>query len=558
MRSIRPTALQRYRALGIIVSALLLAAGMGTAVKAAMATSAQAPPGCAAGTNVTTTSGPVCGIVNSANGVSEWLGVPYAAPPVGALRWQPPQPHAPWTTTLQATAYAPECAQQDGFGTVLPLQGSEDCLYVNVFRPAGATATSDLPVMVHIHGGGFRIGNGQGDYSLLASTGNEVVVSLQYRLGIFGFLAASALGPHSGDYGLEDQQAALRWVAQNVARFGGNPRNVTIFGESAGASSVCDQIASPTAKGLFEKAISTSGEYDGLFGVPGPGETLEVQDCKSTLPTQSQADQLGASYASALGCTGTPAAVASCLRGASASDVAVAAGFGGYQYGGHGTIAPTINGTTLTMTLRQALRTGHVNRVAYMTGVGRDEDLVSNETGVGLPTTPAGYVALVQAQYGKYANQILAMYPLARYASPYLAFRTVAADSDTVCPSLLTDQDLARYMPVFGYEMDDGDPPPNTQTVPAGAQHASDPWDLTPTAGLDANMQVLQQQELAYVTTLARTGNPTAANAPVWPSYRSGAIMSLAPGADSESMPIAVLEQIHNCGFWDRIAPNPR
>jgi para-nitrobenzyl esterase len=548
----------RYRVIGAVASAVILAVGTAAAVQASTATPDQAPPACAAGTDITTSAGPVCGIVNSGNGASEWLGIPYAAPPVGPLRWQPPQAHAPWTATLQATAYAPECAQQDAFGTVLPLQGSEDCLYVNVFRPAGTTATSNLPVMVHIHGGGFRIGNGQGDYSLLAGTGNEVVVSLQYRLGIFGFLADSALGPHAGDYGLQDQQAALRWVQQNIAAFGGNPRKVTIFGESAGASSVCDQIASPTARGLFESAISTSGEYDGLFGVPGPGETLEVQDCKSALPTQAQASQLGTSFATALGCAGSPASVASCLRSASATDVAEAAGFGGYQYGGKGTIAPTINGTTLTMTLRQALRTGHVNRVAVITGVGRDEDLVSNETGVGLPTTAAGYVALVQAQYGKYAQQILAMYPLSRYYSPYVAFRTVAADSDTVCPSLLTDRDLARYMPVYGYEMDDGDPPPNTQTVPAGAQHASDPWDLTPVSGLDANMQVLQQQELAYVTTLARTGHPTAPNTPVWPEFRSGAILSLAPGADSESMPIAVLLQIHNCGFWDRIAPNPR
>jgi para-nitrobenzyl esterase len=556
MSSIRLMA-RRYRLPAVIAAAVILTVGTSAAVRASAARPDQAPPACAAGTDVTTTTGPVCGIVNSSNGVSEWLAIPYAAPPVGALRWEPPQPHASWTTTLQATAYGPECEQQDAFGTVLPLQGSEDCLFVNVFRPAGATASSNLPVMVHIHGGGFRIGNGQGDYSLLASTGDEVVVSLQYRLGIFGFLADPALGPHSGDYGLQDQQAALRWVQENIAAFGGNPDHVTIFGESAGASSVCDQIASPTAAGLFEGAISTSGEYDGLFGVPGPGETLEVQDCKSALPTEAQADSLGASYAAALGCgSGSPAAVAACLRSAPAADVAETAGYGGYQYGGHGTIAPTINGSTLTMTLRQALRTGHVNRVAVIAGVGRDEDLVSNETGVALPTTAAGYTALVESQYGRYAPRILAMYPLSRYYSPYVAFRTVAADSDTVCPALVTDRELARYMPVYGYEMDDGDPPPNTQTVPAGAQHASDPWDLTPVTGLDANMQVLQQQEIGYVTTFARTGNPTTQNAPVWPEFRSGYILSLAPGGDSEAMPIAVIEQIHNCGFWDQIAPH--
>src|SRR6266436_8368480 len=131
---------------------------------------------CAAGTVVQTSTGPVCGIV--ANGVNAWLGLPYAAPPVGSLRWAPPQPATPWSSTLAATAYASSCTQASG--------GSEDCLYLNVWAPPGAVG---LPVMAHIHGGGFRGGSGQGDYSLLAETGNEVIVSLNYRLNIFGFLA---------------------------------------------------------------------------------------------------------------------------------------------------------------------------------------------------------------------------------------------------------------------------------------------------------------------------------------------------------------------------------
>lgn len=548
---------RRLRFLCVATAVIMAGAGAGAAQVVSAAQAAAAQPACAAGTQVPTTTGQVCGIVNSANGVSEWLGIPYAAPPVGALRWAPPQPHAPWTTTLHATAYGPECAQQDSFGTVLPLQGSENCLFVNVFQPKGATAGSNLPVMVHIHGGGFRIGNGQGDYSLMASTGNEVVVSLQYRLGIFGFLADPVLGQHSGDYGLQDQQAALRWVQQNVAAFGGNPHKITIFGESAGASSVCDQIASPTAAGLFQGAIATSGLYDGLFGVPGPGETLEVQDCKSKLPSQSQADALGAAFANALGCGNT--AIAACLRSASATDVATTAGYGGYQYGGQGTIAPTINGSTLTMTLQQALQTGHVNRVPVIAGNGRDEDLVSNETGVALPTSASGYRALVRAQYGKYAPQVLARYPLSQYYTPYLAFRAVAADSDTVCPAMVTDKELAKWMPVYGYEMDDGDPPPNTETVPSGASHASTPWDLTPTTGLDANTQILQDQEIDYVTTFGRTGVPTARHTLPWPEYlsKSPSVLSLAPGNDTESMPVAQIEQDHNCSFWDQIAPRP-
>ena len=119
--------------------------------------------------------------------------------------------------------------------------------------PADTREDSSLPVMVHIHGGGFAVGSGNGDGTLLASTGNEVIVSMNYRLGIFGFLANKALGSDSGDYGLQDQQFALHWVRQNIAAFGGDPSNLTIYGESAGASSVCDQIASPTAAGLFSK-----------------------------------------------------------------------------------------------------------------------------------------------------------------------------------------------------------------------------------------------------------------------------------------------------------------
>ena len=149
---------------------------------------------------------------------------------------------------------------------------------MNVWAPADGSTGN--PVLVDIHGGGFVAGSGNGDNSLLSSTGHEVVVSLNYRLGIFGFLADKDLGANSGDYGLQDQQAALRWVQQNVAQFGGDPSNVTIYGESAGGSSVCDAIASPTAKGLFERGISVSGEYNTLLGSP---TSLESQDWKSQI-----------------------------------------------------------------------------------------------------------------------------------------------------------------------------------------------------------------------------------------------------------------------------------
>ncbi|MDT4958991.1 MAG: para-nitrobenzyl esterase, partial [Pseudonocardiales bacterium] len=277
MRPIR-SFLRRYWAVSAALAAGVLAIGAGAGVQAsASASSASSQDSCAVGTNLQTSAGPVCGIVD--NGVSEWLGIPYAAPPVGALRWQPPQPHAQWTARLHATTFGSECTQpaSPNVASPLPLTGSENCLFVNVWRPPGTTSAAGLPVMVHIHGGGFVVGSGNGDNTLLATTGHEIIVSLNYRLGIFGFLADSALGPNSGDYGVQDQQAAMRWVQQNIAAFGGDPRNVTIFGESAGGSSVCDQIASPTAKGLFEKAISTSGEYGSILGIPAPLVPIEDQ-----------------------------------------------------------------------------------------------------------------------------------------------------------------------------------------------------------------------------------------------------------------------------------------
>ncbi len=497
---------------------------------------------------VTTDRGDVIGRLDG--GVRAFLGIPYAAPPVGPLRWAPPQPPTPWTATLPATAFGNAC-QTGRPGAV----SSEDCLYLNVWRPANG---SHMPVMVHIHGGGFFGGSGNGDNTLLANTGHEVIVSMNYRLGIFGFLANPAFGPHSGDYGLQDQQAALRWVQANIASFGGDPRNVTIFGESAGGSSVCDQIASPTAKGLFEHAISTSGEYNTLLGVPEQAprvpEDLEAQDCKSALPSEAQAGSIGEKFAAFVGCgPGTPD-VAACLRQLPVDVIQQAAYTpgDGYEYGGQGTVAPTINGSTLTMTLRQALVTGKVNRVDVIAGTDRDENLV------GVANTAADYVNLVTAQYGTFAQQVLQLYPLSRFDSPYVAWRTVAADSDTVCPSITTDQALARRMPVYGYEIDDNDIPPYTQTVPVGASHVG-AWFLTPVSpALDANQQVLQNQEVGYVTTFARTGNPSTQGAPIWPRFRpSGAEMSLQPAGDSQAMPVSVIKQIHNCGFWDRIAPRP-
>jgi para-nitrobenzyl esterase len=519
------------------------------AATAASAASAAAAPSCAPVTTVSTKSGPVCGVLQ--DGDYQWLGIPYAAPPVGKLRWKPPQRPTPWTTTLQATAFGSECVQ--GGPPASPVAGSENCLFVNVVRPQGPTPSSGLPVLVHIHGGGFVGGSGNADYSLLANTGHEILVSMNYRLNIFGFLADRALGEQSGDYGLEDQQAALRWVKENINAFGGDPGNVTIFGESAGGSSVCDEIASPTGKGLFEKAFSISGEYSTLFG--SPNQVLNFQDCKSKPPTQGVANRAGQSFVAAVGCASAEDA-ANCLRSVPAPTV-LAAASGGFTAGGTGTISPTRNAKVLPLSLRQALSRGTANRVRVVAGTNRDENLA------GTATTPDQYRTLVDQQFGPHASAVLREYPLERFYSPFIAFRTVAADAYTVCPAIITERLLAKRMPAWEYEIDDGDAPPSylPANLPNGSYHVG-AWFVFPgmlgASSLDANQQVLQQQEVADLTTFAQTGNPTGKFTPDWPEFNgTNEVMSWQPGGDSQVMTTAQMSLDHHCNFWNKISPKP-
>src|SRR5579884_324193 len=236
---------------------------------------------------VRTDKGPVRGSVHAYD--REFLGIPYAAPPVGDLRWRPPQPHAPWQSVLDATKFGNSCPQGVNFdpGHQTPTL-TEDCLFLNVYTPV--SGDEPLPVLVEIHGGGYIAGEG-GDVvpGEFAARANAVVVTINYRLGALGLLVSPALDQEttdhvSGNYGLMDQQFALAWVRQNIAAFGGDPDDVTIDGGSSGANEVCAHLASPTAKGLFRRAIMQSLTYQCTF-----------------LP-QSVADDLGVGFANVLGC----------------------------------------------------------------------------------------------------------------------------------------------------------------------------------------------------------------------------------------------------------------
>lgn len=269
----------------VVVSAASVgAAAVAFAVSAPAEAQGEKAPACADGTTVRTDKGPVCG--TAGDGVRSWRGIPYAAPPLGELRWAPTEPHESWTTPLEATQPSSPCPQPPGLG---PGSVNEDCLKLDVVAPE-KTGGKPLPVMVELHGGGFRLG-APSDGTHLVKEGGVINVGVHYRLGIFGFMAHEGFGKHAGNYALRDQQAALRWVRRNIARFGGDPRNVTIYGASAGGSSVCANTASPKAKGLFRKGISQSGEYNSLRGVD---VQWQPQDCKAELPGEEEAQQAGA------------------------------------------------------------------------------------------------------------------------------------------------------------------------------------------------------------------------------------------------------------------------
>ena len=409
--------------------------------------------------------------------------------------------------------------------------------------------------MYEVHGGGFLGTALTNDGDNLVNSGKVVYVFANYRLGILGFLADKALGPHSGDYGLQDQQAGLRWVKQNIASFGGNPGNVTVFGESAGGASTCDQVASPTAKGLFEQAISVSGFYNYQDNI-----VWSKADCKSTYFTEAQAQQVGAQFAAKVGC-GDAANVAACLRSVPAATLVEDGGQYTEPTAG-GTIGPIVNGTTLTMSPAKAFATGHVNHVELISDVGRDEfngGVYANTPGlpVVVADTAAQYRQLVHEQFGRLAPAVERLYPLSQYQSPYTAYRTIMADSASVCPMLQTNQELSRYIPVYVDINTDADNPAGENlTLPLGAQHSGTNGLVHfPPAQLDANQAALQNQLLAEWTYFARTGNPSAPHTPAWAPYsgREHPVMLLQPADTSTVTPEAFIAAQHNCGFWNQV-----
>jgi para-nitrobenzyl esterase len=477
-----------------------------------------------------TANGAVRGLAEGA--VNEFLGIPYAAPPVGALRWQPPQPAASWSGVRDATQFAPHCPQVAGpFGEA---STSEDCLYLNVFTPSGG---GFHPVMVWIHGGALVTGESN-DYDPTQLVEDGVtVVTINYRLGALGFLAHPALADangQSGDYGLEDQQAALRWVQRNIASFGGDPRNVTIFGESAGGLSVLSQVASPQAKGLFEKAIAESGSYN------------------LTQTSLASAETAGEAFATEAGCASQTAA---CLRSLPVSTILADQDASGYT--------PNINSEVLPQSLGTAFATGDFNRVPIINGTNHDEWrlFVALSELEGNPVTAANYQAMISSTLGvpaTVAAVIAAEYPLIAYPSPSVALGALGTDAIFACPALSIDQSVSKFVPTFAYEFNDENAPENflpPVSFPYGAAHATEIQYLMalPTAAFPGTLTPQQQQLAAtmkgYWTNFAKRGFPASSGTPFWPLFNSltQPMQSLIPPTPQTETDFATT---HKCAFW--------
>ncbi|HXL93719.1 MAG TPA: carboxylesterase/lipase family protein [Streptosporangiaceae bacterium] len=523
------------RAGASLAAGLIVLAALAAGTSAASASAAPAAHQ-GRGLAVTTTDGALRG--TTAGPVDEFLGIPYAAPPVGPLRWRPPQPAAPWTGVRAATAFAPHCPQPpSGFGVA---STSENCLYLNVYTPAGATASArSLPVMVWIHGGAFIAGESN-DYNPAGLVRHGViVVTINYRLGALGFLAHPALasGPDgsSGNYGLMDQQAALRWVQANIRQFGGNPRNVTLSGESSGGLSVLSQLISPGARGLFSRAIVESGTYD------------------LTQVTLATAETAGEAFAAKVGCTSQTAA---CLRALPVSAIVDNEDFAGYR--------PDIDGTVLTQSIGPALASGHFNRVPVINGTNRDEwrlFVAQAQLDGAPPVTAANYEASIASLLGVPATAaaaIAAQYPLSAYSSPPVALGAVGTDAIFACPALTVDESLSKYVPTYAYEFNDQNAPERYLApvgFPYGAAHESEVQYLfslqnTPFPGaLTPRQQQLAAAMKQYWTDLARTGSPASWTEPRWPRFDSASqqILSLIPPQPGVETGFATE---HHCAFW--------
>jgi len=484
-------------------------------------------------TRVATADGEIQGSIQGSS--RQFLGIPYAKPPIGDLRWRSPEKPEPWTTVRDATQFGKRCPQLANAILQNAASNDEDCLYLNVWTPSPAPA-SPLPVMVWIHGGGNINGSasepvpflGSGQFysgEFLAGGHDVVVVSLNYRLGLFGFFAHPDLVAEgrSGNQGLQDQQMALQWVHDNIARFGGDPANVTIFGESAGSFDVCMHVASPSSAGLFHAAISESG------------------GCTTRLRTQAEAEAAAAAFASDQGCTG--AGALACLRAASAetlmasADVKAGQGFG-----------PDVDGWFMPDQPRAIYDAGNIADVPYLLGSNTDEGTLFLPATQ--PVNEQDYLTTLSTMFGAGAQAVADRYPVAKFDSPTAALARVIGDSRLVCSTFDTAVRHAHAgHAVFLYNFDV--PVPATIAPGLGATHGSEltsVFGTSPTFAIDPGAKAVSDLVQRYWTNFARTGDPNAGTDPDWPQFTETANIRINVALQASS---TVRDfRADECAFW--------
>jgi para-nitrobenzyl esterase len=497
---------------------------------------------------VQTREGKVHGIAGQ--GVREFNGIPFAAPPVGELRFERPAPVQPWAGVLDATAMRDACPQARRFN-LTEESNVEDCLHLNVAVPTTPHGGA-RPVLVWLYGGAF-VGGSTRLYPIdfLAREGDMVVVSVNYRLGPLGFMAHPAFGAEAnGGYALEDQRAAMSWVQRNIAAFGGDPGNVTIGGVSAGAASVCMHLISPErTSGLFHKAIIQSA-----------GCTFKMRNVDEGVKT-------GLAVAHIVGCD-DPKTALKCLRSTPVKEL-VDAGtvVAGADYRAFG---PIYGNGTVPRQGAEAFATGNIVRVPILNGGASNEMrlYVGYEVEAGAKITLDNYQDRLRALYGDNVDAVLAAYPTERYSSVPTALGTAMSDfmpggGLNSCLFLRTAWLASRWVPVYQYEFADDAAPPvmNDPGIELGAVHTSEmPYQFpgfSNTSVLDgpplaAPQQELARQMVAYWSSFIHTGRPAGAGLPEWKPFEpSRQALKLKPGA----VGMFDASGAHQCPLWERLYP---
>ncbi|HLI06817.1 MAG TPA: carboxylesterase/lipase family protein [Ktedonobacteraceae bacterium] len=461
-------------------------------------------------TIVETTYGEVRGIDHGT--VSVWKGIPFARPPVGERRFRPPQPPEAWEGVRDATQFgtvAPQAVLREGSplgNRLTPGQESEDCLYLNVWSPAADG--KKRPVMVWIHGGAFTMGSGSTplyDGTSFAEQGDVVVVTLNYRLGVLGFLYLDELGGEqyrgSGNNGILDQVAALQWVHDNIEHFGGDPNQVTIFGESAGAMSVGTLLAMPAAKGLFRRAILQSGAATNV-------RNKEM----ATKVTKEFLDVLGLQENEAGKLVQLPLADVMAAQASVLGKQRAILAFG-----------PVVDGTTLPQPPVAAIASGFARDVTVLVGTNRDEARLFSAVNPGEPD-----IRVLKHLFGDEADRVITTYSAERAGEPLTdVWSAIQTDQMFRIPAIrLAELQARQGAPVWMYRFDWASPAFGGRLGAAHAIELAFVWNNIAKAAMrpllgDAPPQELAQRMHAAWIAFARTGNPKTPALPDWPAYNT-------------------------------------